>query len=220
MENNDIGDKIQNVIFDFGNVLVRWDIYGALISRYSPELINQFRLNETSGFEDANVLFDLGEPLEKAVELIKREHGEGIWVEMIEWYLSHFPDSILGEIAGSRQLVCDLKEAGIRVFGLSNWSADLFERALPRLPEVIFMMEDRVVSGYIHQRKPDRNIFETAITKFKVDPARTAFVDDKAENVRAGLEAGLRAVRFESPAQIRRALIEMGAPIPALKGEK
>ena len=133
MKNNDTGDKIQNVIFDFGNVLVRWDIYGALISRYTPELIDQFRLNELSGFEDANVLCDLGEPLEKAINLVKREHG-GVWAEMMEWYISHFPDSILGEIPGSRQLVSDLKEAGIRVFGLSNWSSDLFERALPRLP--------------------------------------------------------------------------------------
>lgn len=219
MKSNDTGDKIQNVIFDFGNVLVRWDIYGALISRYSPKLIDQFRLNEFSGFEDANVFCDLGEPLEKAVELIRKEHG-GIWAEMMEWYISRFPDSILGEIPGSRQLVCDLKEAGIRVFGLSNWSADLFERALPRLPEVIFMMEDRVVSGYIHQRKPDRNIFDTAISKFKVTPSLTAFIDDKLENVQGGKEAGLRAIQFKSPAQIRKALREMGAPIPALKGEE
>lgn len=219
MKNNDTGDKIQNVIFDFGNVLVRWDIYGALISRYTPELIDQFRLNELSGFEDANVLCDLGEPLEKAINLVKREHG-GVWAEMMEWYISHFPDSILGEIPGSRQLVSDLKEAGIRVFGLSNWSSDLFERALPRLPEVIFMMEDRVVSGYIHQRKPDRNIFDTAISKFNVDPSLTAFIDDRPENVEAGQKAGLRAIQFKSPAQIRKTLIDLGAAIPALKGEK
>ena len=218
MKANDADSKIQNVIFDFGNVLVRWDIYGALISRYTPELIDRFRLNEVSGFEDANIFCDLGEPLKKAVDLIKGEHG-ALWGEMMEWYIAHFPDSILGEVPGSRQLVCDLKEAGIRVFGLSNWSADLFERALPRLPEVIFMMEDRVVSGYIHQRKPDRNIFETAIAKFGIDPSLTAFIDDRPENVRAGAEAGLRSVQFQSPAQIRAALRGMGAGIPALKGE-
>ena len=219
MKNNDTGEKIQNVIFDFGNVLVRWDIYGALISRYTPELINQFRLNELSGFEDANVLCDLGEPLQKAVELIRNEHG-GIWPEMMEWYISHFPDSILGEIPGSRQLVCDLKEAGIRVFGLSNWSSDLFERALPLFPEVIFMMEDRVVSGYIHQRKPDKNIYDTAISKFNVDPSLTAFIDDRPENVEAALKVGLKAIQFKSPCQIRRSLRELGAAIPALKGEE
>lgn len=219
MKNNDTGEKIQNVIFDFGNVLVRWDIYGALISRYTPELIDQFRLNELSGFEDANVLCDLGEPLKKAISLIRTEHG-GIWAEMMEWYISHFSDSILGEIPGSRQLVSDLKEAGIRVFGLSNWSADLFERALPLFPEVIFMMEDRVVSGYVHQRKPDRNIFDTAISKFNVDPSLTAFIDDKPENVEAGRKAGLKAIQFKSPAQIRKTLIDLGAAIPALKGEK
>ena len=219
MKANDADSKIQNVIFDFGNVLVRWDIYGALISRYEPELIDKFRDNDLSGFEDANVLCDLGEPLDKAVSLIKKEHGEP-WGEMMEWYISHFPDSILGEVPGSRQLVCDLKEAGINVFGLSNWSADLFERALPRLPESIFMMQDRVVSGYIHQRKPDLNIFETAISKFAVDPSLTAFIDDRPENVLAAREAGLRGARFESPAQIRSALRAMGAPIPPLKGEK
>ena len=219
MKNNDTGDKIQNVIFDFGNVLVRWDIYGALISRYTPELIDQFRLNELSGFEDANVLCDLGEPLEKAINLVKREHG-GVWAEMMEWYISHFPDSILGEIPGSRQLVSDLKEAGIRVFGLSNWSSDLFERALPRLPEVIFMMEDRVVSGYIHQRKPDRDIFETAIAKFKIDPCQTAFIDDRQENVQAADQMGMAGVQFKSPEQIREDLRALGIAIPALKGEK
>ncbi|MBO6003739.1 MAG: HAD family phosphatase [Aeriscardovia sp.] len=218
MKANDT-DKIQNVIFDFGNVLVRWDIYGALISRYTPQLIDRFRLNEVSGFEDANVFCDLGEPLKKAVDLIKREHGEP-WGEMMEWYISHFPDSVLGEVPGSRQLVCDLKEAGIGVFGLSNWSSDLFERALPRLPEVIFMMQDRVVSGYIHQRKPDRNIFETAVAKFGVDPAVTAFIDDRPENVQAAAEIGLQSVQFENPVQIREQLIKMGARIPALKGEK
>ena len=214
MKSDETYNRIQNVIFDFGNVLVRWDIYGALISRYSPELIDQFRINELSGFEDANILCDLGEPLEKATDLMRKEHGE-IWAEMMEWYIAHFSDSILGEIPGSRQLVCDLKEAGIRVFGLSNWSSYLFEKALTSLPKVIFMMEDRVVSGYIRQRKPDRNIFDTAIAKFNIDPAFTAFIDDKLENVQAGSEVGLRAVQFRSPAQIRNALREMGVPIPA-----
>ena len=39
------------------------------------------------------------------------------------------------------------------------------------------------------------NIFDTAISKFNVDPSLTAFIDDKPENVDAGQKAGLYAYR-------------------------
>ncbi len=62
-----------------------------------------------------------------------------------------------------------------------------------------------VTSAELGIKKPDRRIFETALTRGGATPAQTVFVDDMEENVRAATALGMHAVYFVDPdAAIKR----------------
>lgn len=208
------GAPITDVMFDFGNVLVRWDPAAVLVSRYSEDTARRFLDDSVSGFYAANDLMDAGASIRDGVEFVARGHGEP-WASMMRFYLENFEDSVLGVVPGARVLIDDLRRAGIGVWGLSNWQRDLYA-ATERRYDVLRRLDGVVVSGYVGLRKPDAAIFELALRRFGIDRATTLFVDDKAMNVQGANRVGIRAVRFSDPRRLRGLLITAGVPIDPL----
>jgi FMN phosphatase YigB (HAD superfamily) len=67
-----------------------------------------------------------------------------------------------------------------------------------------------ICSGYVHEMKPDSAIYRSAIEISGYRPEQTLFIDDKQENCEAAMELGMQAIRFESPAQLKDALAQLG----------
>lgn len=61
--------------------------------------------------------------------------------------------------------------------------------------------------GYV---KPQEEIFQAAVKKCGADPASCVFVDDIDRYVEAARRAGLTAIQFQSPAQLRVDLAALG----------
>ncbi len=72
-----------------------------------------------------------------------------------------------------------------------------------------------VVSSHEGVAKPDPEIFRRLLERFALTAARTVFVDDSERNIVAARELGMRAIRFESPAQLRASLEQAGLLAPA-----
>ncbi len=100
-------------------------------------------------------------------------------------------------------------EKGHRLHALTNWSAETFPIARRRF-EFLKWFEDIVVSGEVGLAKPDPRIFELAIDRCKLVPSRTVFIDDSLKNVEAGRNAGLHALHFRDPDQLRADLNRLG----------
>lgn len=209
------GKPITDVIFDFGNVLVYWDPAAAMTPRYGDELIERFLDNDISGFYDINNLLDGGMSNDEGVALMRKTSGDQ-WADMLQYYLDNFVDSLTGVVPGARVLINDLKAAGIGVWGLSNWQKDLFPIALEHY-DILRMLNDRVVSGYVKLRKPHKDIYEHALDQFGIDAAGAIFVDDKAMNIVGANEAGIRGVRFGDSRALRNLLIANGVDVPAVR---
>lgn len=58
--------------------------------------------------------------------------------------------------------------------------------------------------------KPDPRIYRLAIERCRLEPARTAFVDDLPANVAAARAEGLHGVRFTTPERLRSDLAALG----------
>jgi 2-haloacid dehalogenase len=58
--------------------------------------------------------------------------------------------------------------------------------------------------------KPDPRIYELLVERTGLDPCRTVFVDDRAENVRVAKKHGFIGVLFQEPGQLRRDLTGLG----------
>ncbi|MDF7641012.1 HAD family phosphatase [Bifidobacterium sp. ESL0784] len=210
-----VSKPIENVIFDFGNVLVGWDPQAAMLPRYSKELTDKFLDNDVSGFYDASDAMDIGGTAAQAVAWVRGKNGEP-WATMADYYYRNFVDSLIGPVEGMRVLVNDLKAAGIGVWGLSNWATELFPPAKEMYP-ILSDLDDAVVSGYVKLRKPHRDIFEFSLKRFGI-PADTAlFVDDKAMNIVGANSAGIRGVRFNDSYKLREILRQSGIDIPGIQ---
>ena len=208
------GKPITDVIFHFGNVLIYWDPVAVMTPRYSDELVEQFLDNDISGFYDVNDELDYGMSNDDGVALMRERYGDK-WADMLQYYLNILVDSLTGVVPGARVLINDLKAAGVRVWGLSNWQKDLFPVA-PDQYDILCSLKDRVVTGYVGLRKPHRDIYDYALKQFGIDASGALFVDDKAMNIVGADEAGIRGVRFKDARALRTLLIDAGVAIPAV----
>lgn len=199
---------IDTVVYDFGNVLVGWDPYGAFPGRPRAEVDAWMAEIDFPAFNRAQ---DAGRSWAAArASLADRPH----LLPLLDEYVDRFAGTLTGPVPGSAALVDELHDAGIRLLGLTNWSAELFEHAAPAAPATR-RMEHVVVSGRVGLAKPDPAIFRHLAAAHGVDPARAAFVDDSPANVEAAARLGFAAVRFTDTPALRAALRDLGLPVAA-----
>ncbi|WP_051702950.1 HAD family hydrolase [Oerskovia turbata] len=200
--------RIDTVLFDFGNVLVTWDPYAAYAGRMDRADVEAFF--EAVDFPTFNARQDAGRSWADARRELAEHHPEH--VSTLDVYTENFAASLVGPVPGTEEVVRELRTLGVRLYGLTNWSAEMFHEAEPAAP-AIGLMEDVLVSGRVGLVKPDPRIFEAATERFALDPARTLFVDDSVANVTAARALGFRTLHFEDAAGLRTALRDLGVGV-------
>ena len=101
-----------------------------------------------------------------------------------------------------------MKERGVRLYALTNWSADTFHHAQAKF-EFLNWFEDIVVSGRIGMIKPNPAIFQHAIEQCRLEPARTVFIDDSAKNTDAAASIGFHVHHFTTADKLREHLEQL-----------
>lgn len=101
--------------------------------------------------------------------------------------------------------VKELKKKGYKLYLLTNITEDSFNY----MNETINI--DKIFDGGIysyqeHLMKPNYDIYELLINKFKLKKDETIFFDDKEKNVVAANEIGIKAVEFKSVSDIENNL--------------
>ena len=107
-------------------------------------------------------------------------------------------------------ILADLKQNGkVRLATLNNESRELNEHRLNAF-KLRSLFDYFICSGYVHEMKPAPGIYKSAIDISGFDAETALFIDDKAENCKAAAALGMETVLFESPIQLRGALLEYG----------
>jgi 2-haloacid dehalogenase len=114
-----------------------------------------------------------------------------------------------GAVEETVVLLAELRDRGVPLFALSNWSAETFDLVRHQFPFMEWF-DGIVLSGEVGVIKPDARIFAELQTRYGLEPATTLFIDDNSANVDGALAAGLQAVRFESAATLRDYLSGLG----------
>ncbi|GEK19999.1 HAD-IA family hydrolase [Cellulomonas xylanilytica] len=200
---------IDTVVFDLGNVLVRWDPYRPFVGRLPAAQTEAF----LTGFDFMafNHLQDAGRSWADARAELAASAPEHL--PALDVYVEHFAETLTGPVEGSYDVVRDLRALGVRLLGLTNWSAETFHLAEPAAP-AIGLLEDVLVSGEVGLAKPDPRVFALLTQRFGLHPARTVFVDDSAANVDAAAAAGFDAVLFTTAEALRADLAARGVRLP------
>jgi 2-haloacid dehalogenase len=200
---------IDAVLFDLGNVLIRWDPRYHYRDRFASEPEMETWLSEvTPG--TWNHEMDRGKPFAQAIaertELYP-EHAELLGEWKSQW------ERMLGDsIEDSVTLLADLRAGGYRIAALTNWSAETFPVARERFPFLAWF-EDVVVSGVEGLAKPEPAIFEIALKRTGFLPERTVFIDDNEPNILAARALGLHTIHFSSAEACRADLRELGVKV-------
>jgi 2-haloacid dehalogenase len=195
------------ILFDLGAVLVDWNpryLYRPLFK--GDETAMEHFLAEIAP-PWWNLEIDAGKTFDQAVaERIAVHPGHA---EMIALWRDGWETMLQDEIGGSVDILGELRNRGHKLHALTNWSAETFPIARRRF-EFLKWFENIVVSGEVGLAKPDPRIFALAIERCKLDPTRTVFIDDSLKNVEAGCNAGLHALHFRDPDQLRADLNRLG----------
>ena len=189
-------DKIRNVIFDLGGVVIDLDRDRAV------------RALEDLGFEGADDMLGLygqkepflgletGEtPAGEFFDIMRSRMNPGVtdkeMTEAINEFLVELPIKRL-------EMLRRMRHAGYRIFMLSNTNPVMFNSWIDRA----FRQEGLSVNDYFDgivvsyeelMCKPNVKIFETLMRRYGLNPSETLMLDDSEKNCRAATEAGAHA---------------------------
>lgn len=193
-----------SVIFDIGNVLIRWDPHRALAGLYDTAEALDAALDRV-GFGDWNKEQDRGRSWAAGIAAMTTEEGRKI----AETYAAHLGPAHELPIEGTIEILDELHANGVPLFALTNANPDTVE-AVKAMHPFMAKFKDVCISGVEGAIKPDAQIFEILFQRNGLSVADCVFIDDSATNV-AGAEAiGLPALHFTDPAQLRADLRTRG----------
>ena len=195
------------VAFDLGGVLIAWDprhLYRKLFAG-DETAMEHFLANVCT--HEWNRCQDAGRSFAEGARLLKAEHPEK--AELIDAYFSRFDEMMPGPIAGSVEILAELRDRDTPVYCLTNFSAETYPPAFERF-EFLRWFNGILVSGEVGLIKPDPRIFELLIERFAIDPRRAVYIDDVETNVIAARPLGIHAIHFTTPAALRAELAELG----------
>ena len=197
---------VKGVVFDIGNVIVRWDprmLYEKVIP--DPAAREHF-LSEVCTMawhtaHDTGVTFaDNRAPLlerfpQHEAEILAWEHR---WGEMFG-----------GPIPETVAAIEAMATGCVPMFGLTNMSHET-DHATFAMSPAFGHLRDIVVSARVGLMKPDRRIFELSAQRAGMAPGELLFIDDSARNIEGAAAAGFDVHHFVDPASLWPALEARG----------
>ena len=194
--------RISHIVFDVGNVLLRWDPELIYIDRISDPAERRWFLEEVCS-PQWNIERDLGSSFaEGEAELISRhpDHEDNIRAYFAEWH-----KSIPNAISGVPEMLSGFIRAGHDVTMLTNFSAETFPVAVGKYP---FLREPRgvTVSAEVGVVKPDPEIYRLHEDRFGLIAGETLFIDDNTANIEAARRHGWHGIVFGNAEQLRTEL--------------
>nr|WP_101617506.1 HAD family phosphatase [Bifidobacterium margollesii] len=204
---------ITDVIFDFCGVLFDWQCRDAIEGRFPQDVVDRICSDDDEcGFYRYEDRLDAGEDLDDVLADYREEFGDEL-AGIFRYYQEHYEDALPRLIPGMEQLLHDLHDAGLGVWGLTNWGWQTFPTAFAKFPRIKALLDGTIVSGIEKMHKPNADIYELAMSRFHLTPERSVFFDDTAKNITGAQRVGLHAFQFTDADQARKDLASLGVTL-------
>lgn len=179
------------LVFDIGNVLIRWDpdqLYAKLIpdplarqAFFHEVLPPEWNLEQDRGRPWAEAEAERIALFPQQADLIRAWRAR--WHEMV-------PEAITQNVAVLRAA----QQAGIPCYAITNFAADTFAEAQERFSFLKTGFQGIVVSAQEQLLKPDPRIFRRFLERFSLQAEDCLFIDDSAANVRSAASLGFSTI--------------------------
>lgn len=198
--------KIDNIVFDFGGVLLDWNPRYLFEDLFDDEKEMEYFLSNVCTL-DWNAHQDAGRSLAEGTKLLQAQFPE--YKLMIQKYYDHWEIMLKDQIPENTKLLKPLKDLEYRLFGLTNWSGETFPIALKRYA-FFEAFEGIVVSGNEKMIKPNKEIFHLLINRHDINPEHSIFIDDNSDNIQAAREIGFHTIHYEGNVNLEHELRKLG----------
>lgn len=184
---------IKNIVFDFGNVVINWDI---------DSILGKYGINSAESQKLKEIIFESEEWLQLDEGTLNAEQAEKIFRDNAPDHLKTQVSKIMNtwfEKIEFNKEICDLikklKRDGYRVYGLSNTNIQFYNYIMKS--DIGMYFDGFVISAVEKMMKPDKEIFERLFEKFSLNPRECFFIDDTEKNIAAGRECGMNGFVFD-----------------------
>ena len=208
--------KIKHLIFDMGNVLMRYDpeipLKKFVKTEKARNLIRRELFEGPEWVEADRGMISEEEMYESVARRIPEKYHEELKKCVYEWIICMKP------LEKSVKLCEDARKWGYQTYVLSN-AAQSFYEYFPKF----YRMEDFdgvVVSSDVHLIKPDVRIYAYLLEKYHLNPEECLFLDDREDNVEAARKAGMQSMLFTEDYESLRAFLKQNAGIEAYQQKK
>ncbi|NOI36728.1 HAD family phosphatase [Vibrio cyclitrophicus] len=201
--------KVRNIVFDVGNVIVRWD----------PLEITRRTFVESEDHEQlAKAIFqsqtwtDLNKGLISETEA-KNHYQQIIGLserecELLFYYIKQTQRLIVGSV----ELIQRIKKASYGVYALTDNVHEIVSY-LKSTYSFWTLFDGEIVSAEVGMLKPQLEIYHSLLNKFELIASETVFIDDMLYNVDGAKSVGMYAIQFEDIGQCEKDLISLGLNI-------
>lgn len=188
-------------LFDLGGVLIDWNPNGlyeaaapdpvqrSAFLQHMPEL--EAEANKSTWVKALPVF------AQKYPELADVSNG------YLRVYYEHMPRR--WPIAGTVEILKQIKDAGYKAYVASNWAADSFEDIEQNMP-FLSLFDGAQISGYVGLIKPHADFFERMMRVFDFKADEAIFIDDLPSNIEGAQKLGIEGILFKTPEQLRQDL--------------
>lgn len=198
--------NIKNVVFDIGNVVVRW----------APlEIVRLTFGNVGSPEEKVKSIFQSDTWLDLNKGIISESEAKLQYQRFLGFSeldcerLFYYVKQTQILIYGSVELIRRVKAAGYRVFALT----DNVHEIVSYLKETYTfwnLFEGATVSAEVGLLKPQPDIYQSLLTQHSLEATQTVFIDDMPYNVEGAKAVGIAAIQFENAVQCEADLKSLG----------
>ncbi|HEV2334607.1 MAG TPA: HAD family phosphatase [Stellaceae bacterium] len=195
------------VVFDLGGVLIDWDPRHLYRKLFAGDEAAMEHFLATVCTREWHRHHDAGRSFAEGARVLKDRHPDK--AELIDAFGARQDEMMRGPIAGSVEILAELRDRGTPLYALSNWPAEGFAQARERF-EFLRWFRGIVISGEIGAIKPQPRIYEVLLERFAIDPQNSVYIDDVEVNAAAARPFGMHAIHFTDPAALRAELAALG----------
>ena len=186
-------------LFDLGGVFFDWHPKYFYKSIFSSEKEMNYFLTYICN-DEWNIKQDAGKLIKDAENELIQKFPQ--YSKEIKMYYANHRKMIRKIYQSSVDKLLELKSLNYLCYVLSNWSAETFVGMKDDYP-FLNEFDDLLISGENKLKKPDLAIYELAISKFKLVPEKTVFIDDNLENITVAKKLNFKTIHLIDPNKIK-----------------
>ncbi len=191
--------KYKNIIFDLGGVMIEWDPPAFLQELELPPHFTEVFHSLLWACHDGGLL-----TREEVLKKLPQHYDKEVFSHCINKLAPN-----LKPIPGMIELFHDVRRMGYRVYILSNMPREMHLELLD-LHDFFKYSDGHVYSYEIGAIKPQPQIYEALLAKYRLYGPESIFIDNREENVHAASKFGIEGIIAQNPNQVRHELLRKG----------